>query len=120
MDSHSILSYSHKSQDACAVKVAVDPALLFLRFLVVSQTGDLQIDEVMNYELSPYPMSLFEAKNILRQPGKPQLAEEIKNYASLKSDNAVTQTVPGWRGAPTVQLQLTTPHSQSSTMPKPL
>ena len=61
------------------VKVAedrtIDPALLFQRFLVVSQTGDLQIDEMMNYELSPYPMSLFEAKNILRQLDKPQLAE---------------------------------------------
>ena len=51
-----------------AVKVAedrtIDPALLFQRFLVVSQTGDLRLDEVMNYELCPYPMSLFEAKNI--------------------------------------------------------
>ena len=81
------------------VKVAkdrtIDPALLFQRFLVVSQTGDLQIDKMMNYELSPYPMSLFEAKNILCQLDKPQLAEAIRNYASPKSDNSITQTVPG-------------------------
>ena len=81
------------------VKVAedrtIDPALLFQRFLVVSQTGDLQIDEMMNYELSPYLMSLFQAKNILCQLDKPQLEEAIRNYASPKSDNAITQTVPG-------------------------
>lgn len=56
-------------------------------FLVVSQTGVLQIDEVMNYELSTYP--------ILRQPDKPQLAEAIRNYNSPKSYNAVAQAVPG-------------------------
>ena len=82
-------------------------------------------------------MSLFEAKNILHQLDKPQLAEAIRNYASPKSENAITQTVPGtdryvldegsllhhlngWRGVPTVQLQMTMPHSQSNTMPKPL
>ena len=37
---------------------------------------------------------LFEAKNILRKPDKPQLAEAIRNYAKSKSDNAVTETVP--------------------------
>ena len=36
-------------------------------------------------------MSLFEAKDILRQP---QQAEAIRNYATPKSDNAVTQAVP--------------------------
>lgn len=105
MDDHSVFSYSHKRSSKVktlasskAVKVAedrtIDPALLFQRFLVVSQSGDLKIEEVMNYELCPYPMSLFEAKDILRQPDKPQLSEAIRNYASVKSDNAVTQTVP--------------------------
>lgn len=42
------------------------------------QTGDLRLNQVMNYELSPYPIFLFEAKNILRPPDKPQLAETIK------------------------------------------
>ena len=53
----------------------IDPALLFQRFLVVSQTGDLRLDDVMSYELCPYPMSLFEGKDILRHPDKPWLAE---------------------------------------------
>jgi hypothetical protein len=61
----------------------------------VSQTGDLQIDEVMKYELNPYSISLFKAMNILCRPDKPQLEEVIRNYASPKSDNAVPQMVPG-------------------------
>ncbi|KAG1684201.1 hypothetical protein GQR58_009491 [Nymphon striatum] len=77
MDDHSAYSYSHKRSSkaktlafSMAVKDAedrtIDPALLFQRFLVVSQTGDLQIVGGGN-----------------------------KNYATTKSDNAVNQTVPG-------------------------
>ena len=58
----------------------------------MSQTCDLQVDEVMNYEPTPYPMSLFEAKNILCQMDKPQFVDAIRNYASSISDIAMTQT----------------------------
>ncbi|KAG1681449.1 hypothetical protein GQR58_011839 [Nymphon striatum] len=78
MDDHSAYSYSHKRSSKA-------------KTLAFSMT----IGEVMKYELCPYPLSLFEAKNILHQPNKPQLAEAIKNYATTKSDNAVNQTVPG-------------------------
>ena len=61
----------------------------------MSQTGDLQVDEMMHYELSPYPMSLIEANNILCQLDKPQLAEAIKNYASPKSVNAAYRRSQG-------------------------
>ncbi|KAI3379074.1 hypothetical protein SNEBB_002215 [Seison nebaliae] len=105
MDGHSVFTYSHKRSSKVktlasnrAVTVAddrtIDPALLFQRFLVVSQTGDLRLEEVMKYELCPYPMSLFEATNILCKPDKPQLSEAIRNYAKSKSDIAVTETVP--------------------------
>lgn len=50
---------------------------------------------MINYELTPYPMFLFNAKNILHQPDKAILAEVIRNYVSSKSGNAVTQTAPG-------------------------
>jgi len=73
---------------------SIDPALLFQRFLVLSQTGDLRLEDVMSYELCLYPMSLFKGKDILRQPDKPQLAEALRNYVKTKSNNAVTQTVP--------------------------
>jgi len=69
----------------------IDPALLFQRFLVVSQTADLSLDEVMAYELSPYPPSLFEAKHLLRKPNKAQLMAAIKE---LSADDAVLKDVP--------------------------
>jgi hypothetical protein len=58
----------------------IDIALLFQRFLVVSQSGDLNLSEVMEYELSPYPSALFEAKYRLRKPYKAHLVEAIRNY----------------------------------------
>ena len=69
----------------------IDPALLFQRFLVVSQTADLSLDEVMAYELSPYPPSLFEAKHLLHKPNKAQLMAAIKEQSS---DDAVLKDVP--------------------------
>ena len=79
-----------------AVKVTeertIDPALLFQRFLVVSQIGDLSVGEVMQYELSAHPPSLFEAKHQLRKPDKPALLEAIRSYSSSK-DNADIQFI---------------------------
>lgn len=78
---------------AKAVKVAdermIEPSLLFQRFMVVSQSGDLSLDEVMQYELCPYPPSLFEAQNLLHKPDKPALLEAIRNYAASVEDAAL-------------------------------
>jgi len=66
-------SFSRKDKaktfgETLAVKVApdqtIDSALLFQRFLVVSNTEDLSLKEVMSYELSPFPPALFEARNV--------------------------------------------------------
>ena len=73
---------------------SIDPALLFQRFLIVSQTGNIRLDDVMSYELCLYPMSLFEGKGFLRQADKPQLAEAIRNYVKTKSGSGMQQTVP--------------------------
>ena len=48
----------------------------------------------MEYELSPYPPSLFEAKDGLRKPDKAQLVEAIRNYVTPTSDDAVLETIP--------------------------
>ena len=104
MDGQSVFSYSHKRslntktlESSKNVKVSadrsIDPVLLFQRFLVVSQTGNLRLDDVMSYELCLYPMSLFKGKGLLRQTDKPQLAEAIRNYVKTKSDSGVQQTV---------------------------
>ena len=84
MEGQAVFSYSFKRKarvktlaSARTVKVTddqtIDPALLFQRFLVVSQSGDLCLDKVLYHELSPYPPSLFEAKYVLHKPDKAPL-----------------------------------------------
>ena len=51
---------------------ALDLTLLFQRFRMLSHIEDLNLDEMMNYELSSYPLSLFERKHVLRKPDKQQ------------------------------------------------
>jgi len=64
MIGNSAFTYKFKRNDRAktignisAVKIApdrtIDPVLLFQRFLVVSRSGDLSLDEVLSYELSP-------------------------------------------------------------------
>jgi hypothetical protein len=83
---------------ARAIKITedrtIDIALLFQRFLVVSQSVYLNLSEVMEYELSPYPSALFEAKDRLRKPDKAHLVEAIRNYVTPTSDDAVLETIP--------------------------
>ena len=71
----------------------LDPSLLFQRFIMVSQTGDINLAEVMSYELSSYPLSLFEGKHILRKADKPQLADSIKHMVSSNSAMALPNVV---------------------------
>jgi len=49
---------------------------------MVSRSGDLSLDEILTYELSPYPPALFETRNILRKADKPQLAPAIRDHAA--------------------------------------
>ena len=44
----------HSSSVSIAQDHTIDPALLFQRFIVVSQTADLSMQEVMKHELSLY------------------------------------------------------------------
>ena len=79
-----------------AIKVApdrtIDSALLFQRFLVVSQTGELSLEEVMRYELTPFPPALFEARNVFRKADKPQLAKAICDHAQDAIQDSVPET----------------------------
>ena len=60
----------------------IDSSVLFQRFLVVSQIGDLSLEDVMSFELSPYPPSLFEDNKILRKADKPQLAQAVNDHCT--------------------------------------
>ena len=99
MEGQSVFSYSYKRENKVktlasgrVIKVTrdetIDPALLFQRFLVLSQSGDLCVDDVLQYELSPYPPSLFEAKCVLRKEDKAQFMDAMRNHA-VASETAV-------------------------------
>ena len=101
----STFTYKFKRKDICktlgnisAVQIApgrtIDPALLFQRFLVLSRSGDLSLEEVLTYELNPYPPALFETRNIPRKAAKLQLAQEIRDNASDLPSEAVMNSIP--------------------------
>ena len=46
----------------------------------------------MKYELSPYPPSLFEGKNLLRKPDKAPLLHEVRNHVNSSNDSK--QVIP--------------------------
>ena len=77
-EGHDVFSYSYKRSmkaitlaSSKSIKVSedrsIDPALLFQRFLAVSQSGNISLSEVLTHEISPYPPALFEAKHVMRQ-----------------------------------------------------
>ena len=93
MEGQAIFSYTYKRKAKVKTLAAsrtikitedqtIDPTLLFQRFLVISQSGELGFNEILHYELSPHPPSLFEAKDILCKPDKAQLLEAIRAYLS--------------------------------------
>ena len=51
---------------------------LCLSYLALS---DVEIEEVMKYELQTFPPSLFETATVLRKPNKPQLAKALQEHA---------------------------------------
>ena len=60
----------------------------------MSQTVDISLDEVMTYQLSPYPPSLFKAKHLLHKPDKIQLMDAVRKHVISFSDDAVLTDVP--------------------------
>ena len=76
------VTIGQQSTSKIAADRTIDSALLFQRFMVVSQTGELSLEEVMRYELSSFPPTLFEARNGFRKADKPQLAHAIRDHAS--------------------------------------
>ena len=104
MEGQAIFSYTYKRKAKVKTLAAsrtikitgdqtIDPALLFQRFLVVSQSGELGLDEVLHYELLPHLPSLFEANNVSRKPDKAQLLEVIREYLS-SSKAAKLEAIP--------------------------
>jgi hypothetical protein len=83
------ISFSRKDK---AITQGLDPALLFQCPIVISKTEELSLEDVKGYELSPFPSSLFEAKNVFRKADKPQLAHAICDYAQVSISDSGSKT----------------------------
>jgi hypothetical protein len=81
-----------------ALDLTIDAALLFQRFIVVSDSGDLFLGEGLTFELTSY-LQLFETMNILRKADKPQLDQVIREYPKDFSSEAVMDTLFLWQTA---------------------
>ena len=58
----------HSSSVPIVPDRTIDPALLFQSFIVVSQTGDLSMQELMKHELSKYPPACLKQDIISEKP----------------------------------------------------
>ena len=74
-------------------KKVLDPDLLFQRAMscVASLGSSTTMEEVFRYELSPYPLSIFEESGMMRSTNKSELVDIFieKNGPNTKTDGIV-------------------------------
>ena len=73
--------------------LSIDPQNLFNRLislaLVSSQDTNTQDNLIPSYELAPFPPSLFESDDLMREAHKPQIPDFFKkHHTPTPSDNA--------------------------------
>ena len=67
---HQIKTMGHKIVTD-GVEVQVDPQVLFQRLLVIASNAEITLSEIMTFELSVYPPSLFTSNGLPRSATKP-------------------------------------------------
>ncbi|CAG9782212.1 unnamed protein product [Diatraea saccharalis] len=87
------LSAVNKSVKINDCKVSVDPLLLFQR-ITVSKKFESNLQEYLQYELSPYPTSLFDS-NGMRKTTKATLYDNMVPVDIDLDENNVTYVVDG-------------------------
>ena len=67
----------------------IDHALLFQRLLVIAtNSNDIDLPEILSYELCSFPPSLFGDKQMLLKSDKPPLAKAIEKFVIQKKTDA--------------------------------
>ena len=89
---------SEKSKVHCGDQAgrSIGPALLFQRLLVIANAGTdkIELDDVMRYELSTFPPTLFENSFMPREAQKYVLMTDIENYSNTKEIKGVCYSTP--------------------------
>ena len=76
-------------------KVSIDPLMLFLRLIVlVERSPEKEIVDFFNYELTPYPMSLFK-DGVMRTAQKSNLKNHLLNEVSPVEAEDTVRIVDG-------------------------
>lgn len=70
--------------------IFVDTQLLFKRFATVANSMDLDLSEVLTFELCSIPTALFDANCLPREAHKSNLADYIWNLGNCHPDNIST------------------------------
>ena len=70
--------------------IKCDPAFLFQR--LAAQSNPIDMEEILSYELSAFPLSLFEIPILLRKADKPKLAGGIEKFSTHKSESTLDIT----------------------------
>ena len=55
---------------------------------------NITLDEDIEYELNPFPPSVFEVKNLLRKADKPQLAHTLADHCRIVERESIKDTKP--------------------------
>ena len=77
-------------------KLKVNPQLLFQRLLILANNSDYSMDDLLKYELSAQPTSLFDKHGLLHPANKPQLADALPSTPSNEGHQTSVQC-PRWR-----------------------
>ena len=89
---------SEKSKVLCGDQAgrSIDAALLFQRLLVIANAGTdkIELDDVVRYELSTFPPTLFENSFMPREAQKYVLMTDIENYSNTKEIKGVCYSKP--------------------------
>ena len=69
--------------------VSIDPALLFQRLLVMAtNSSEIDLEEIMSFELCSFPPSLFEDREMLLKADKPLLAKGIVGFVKKEKEKS--------------------------------
>ena len=72
-------------------EVEVDPSFLFQRLCAILLSGrheDIDLSQLLSFELCPYPAALAQSLKSLNKSNKPALVERLA-YLSLKSTDSI-------------------------------
>ena len=64
----------------------IDPRLFFQRMVILFQRDEIEVNDLIDYEICPYPPNLFDSSSFLRKAEKSQLTKAIVIYVKKQCE----------------------------------